>query len=254
MKRYLAILLVFLSGCNTIDRGYRDSSSNTPDYTSNELDRKNRKLVDEQRLRREREINQARQLQEQLQEQQARARLESERLRLENERQRQHIIAQEEELRRRQREYQQARLDNERRQRSLAQSSNQRPLQRAVPVQDQSRQQQQATQKSNANQNANQEEKDLQQAIENSLVTAREEERRREQVPQASEQQSEQASNVAGGDYRDNDYRLAGNTAMELSRRNGRNPTREELITAWKNSIGVTQAQAERIYADMFGG
>ncbi|MEI6627928.1 MAG: hypothetical protein WCN27_00775 [Alphaproteobacteria bacterium] len=98
MKRYLVILLVFLSGCNTIDRGYRDSSSNTPDYTSNELDRKNRKLADEQRLRREREINQARQLQEQ----QARARLESERLRLENERQRQSIIAQEEELRRRQ--------------------------------------------------------------------------------------------------------------------------------------------------------
>jgi hypothetical protein len=259
VKKYLAVVLVLLSGCNTIDRGYRDSSGNTPYYPSNELDRKNRKLEDEQRyrdekarretldleqrLRREREINQARQLQEQ----QARARLESERLRLENERQRQRIIAQEEELKRRQREYQQAKLDNERRQRSLAQDPNQRLRQRTNPARDplHSEQSQQP--------NTNQEEKDLQQAIENSLVTAREEERRREQAPQAPAQQGEQSPGATAGDYRDNDYRLAGNIAMDLSRRNGRQPTREELIAAWKNSIGVNQTQAERIYADMFG-
>lgn len=260
MKKYLAAVLVLLSGCNTIDRGYGDSPGNTPYYPSNELDRKNRKLADEQRyrdekarretlnleqkLRKEREINQTRQLQEQ----QVRARLESERIRLENERQRQRIIAQEEELKRRQREYQQARLDNERRQRSLAQDPNQRLRQRTNPVQDQLHSQQ-AQQP-----NANQEEKDLQQAIENSLVTAKEEERRREQAQRAPAQQREQSSEATVGDYRDNDYRLAGNIAMDLSRRNGRQPTREELITAWKNSIGVNQTQAERIYADMFGG
>ena len=91
----------------------------------------------------------------------------------------------------------------------------------------------------------------MQQAIQNSLVTAQEEESRRAQPQPRIQQNRPVEARPADGEYRDNDYRLAGNIVMDLSRAN-ENPSRDVLIAAWKNRIGITQAQAERIYNDMF--
>ncbi len=76
---------------------------------------------------------------------------------------------------------------------------------------------------------------------------SREEESRRSQTQPPQEEEHNNS-------YNDNDYRIAGSIAMELQRTYGRSPSQDELITTWQNRIGITQAQARRLYNDMFCG
>lgn len=250
MKKYLSpiFLILLLTSCKTIENS-SDSCSQTT-YHDSELNRRNRELLNQQRRDEAAQRQRNEEERRRLQVQQTRTRLEAERLRLETARQRQIIVEREEGFRRRQIEYEQARLENERRQRAMEQASEQR---RRLNAQERAR-------PPVINQGpVDQEERDLQQAMQNSLITAREEERRRVQAPQnAIEQQPQRNQQIApipqdNSNYRDEDYRLAGNITMDLAREYGRHPTRAELINAWQNRIGITQAQAERIYTDMFG-
>lgn len=253
MKKYLSpiFLLLLLTSCKTIENSSDTCSQTT--YHDSELSRRNIELLNQQRRDEAAQRQRNEEERRRLQAQQTRTRLEAERLRLETARQRQIIVEREEDFRRRQREYEQARLENERRQRAMEQAVEQRRRQNVLNAQECARPEviNQAP--------VNQEERDLQQAMQNSLITAREEERSRVQVPQNAivlqPQQNQQIAPIPqdNSNYRDNDYRLAGNITMDLARSYGRQPTREELITTWKTRIGITQAQAERIYTDMFG-